>query len=83
MLSNHRLTIVADTVIDDVKIASYGAILNLDTNELSLTNRHIDNEACKTHKEIVRADRTEFEDFAYMIQDTLPPVAKAEDEDAV
>ena len=71
MLNNKRLTIVAETVLDDEKIASYGAILNLDTMELSLTNRHIDKEACKLNKELVRADQAEFEDYAYMVQDQL------------
>ena len=42
MLTNERLTIVAETVLDDVKIASYGAVLNLDNMDLSLTNRYID-----------------------------------------
>ena len=71
MLSNTRITIVADTVVDEAKIASFGAILNLDNMELSLTTRHIDKEACKTHKEIVRADQAEFEDYAYALQDQL------------
>lgn len=71
MLNNTRLTIVAETVLDDEKIASYGAILNLDTMELSLTNRYIDKEACKLNKELVRADQAEFEDYAYMVQDQL------------
>lgn len=71
MLSNTRITIVADTVVDEAKIASFGAILNLDNMELSLTTRHIDKEACKVHKEIVRADQAEFEDYAYALQDQL------------
>lgn len=71
MLSNTRITIVAETVVDDVKIASFGAILNTDTNDLSLTTRHIDKEACKIHKDIVRADQAEFEDYAYNLQDLL------------
>lgn len=71
MLSNHRITIIADTIVDEVKIASYGAILNVENGEMSLTNRHIDNDACKTHKEMVRTDRAEFEDFAYAIQDMI------------
>ena len=79
MLSNQRITIVADTVVDEVKIATYGAILNVETGELSLTNRNIDNEACKVHKDIVRADRAEFEDFAYMIQDNLRAVSETEE----
>lgn len=71
MLNNKRLTIVAETVLGGEKIASYGAILNLDTMELSLTSRHIDKEACKLNKELVRADQAEFEDYAYMLQDRL------------
>ena len=70
-LSNKRLTIIAESVVDDEKIASYGAILDLNNLELSLSNRHIDKEACKTHRDIVRADQAEFEDYAYMIQDQL------------
>lgn len=73
MLNNKRMTIVADTVVDEVKIATYGAILDLVTGELSLTARNIDNNACKIYKDIVRADRAEFEDLAYMMQDTVKP----------
>lgn len=71
MLNNKRITIVAETLLDGEKIASYGAILNLDDMDLSLTSRQIDKEACKFNKEIVRADQAEFEDYAYMIQDLL------------
>lgn len=71
MLTNTRITIVADTVIDEVKIASFGAILNAETNDLSLTARHIDKEACKIHKDVVRADQAAFEDYAYELQDLL------------
>lgn len=79
MLTNKRLTIVAETVVDDVKIASYGAILDLDGMDLSLTNRYIDKEACKIHKDIVREDNRVFEDFAYMIQDQLMASKESED----
>lgn len=68
---NTRITIIADTVVDEVKIASYGVILNAETNGLSLTTRHIDKEACKFHKDIIRADQAEFEDYAYNLQDML------------
>lgn len=71
MLTNHRITIVGDTLIDDVKIASFGAILNMDTMDLSLTTRYIDTEACKNNRDNVRSDQKEFEDFAYNLQDML------------
>lgn len=76
MLGNKRITIVADTVIDDVKVATYGAILDMTTGELAMTNRNVDNHACKIYKDVVRADRAEFEDFAYNLQDTLMTVAE-------
>jgi hypothetical protein len=68
---NKKITIVADTVIDEAKIANYIAVLNVDTGELSIASRNIDNEACKANREVVRADRAEFEDFAYKLQDML------------
>lgn len=71
MLTNKRITIVADTTVDEVKIATYGAILNTETGEMALTARNIDNHACKVYKEMVRTDRAEFEDFAYAIQDAV------------
>lgn len=77
-LSNNRLTIVADTVIDDVKIASYGAILNLDTMGLSLSARHIDEHACKVFRDVVRADRDAFEDFAYEVQEAVAGIKSSE-----
>lgn len=70
-LSNNRLTIMADTVIDDVKIASYGAILNLEDMRLSLNTRNVDEHACKIHRDVVRADRAAFEDFAYEVQEAV------------
>lgn len=70
-LSNNRLTFLADTIVDDVRIATYGAILNLDNMHLSLTARNIDDHACKIYRDTVRADRTAFEDFAYEVQEKI------------
>ena len=71
MLNNKRINILANTVIGEEKIATYGAILNVDTGELSLTSRNIDDEACKANRDMVRADRAEFEDLAYKLQDMI------------
>lgn len=71
MLSNKKISIVADTYIDDEKIAAYGAVLNLDNMELTMTGRYINKEFCKLHRDIVRADQAEFEDYAYALQDKL------------
>ena len=71
MVTNKRISIVGDSIVNEEKIAAFGAVLNPETMELSMTSRYIDKEACKTHKDIVRADQAEFEDYAYMLQDQL------------
>lgn len=71
MLNGTRLTIVTDSVVNDVRIATFGAVLNLEDMELSLTSRHIDKELCKSNRDIVRKDQADFEDYAYDLQDRL------------
>ena len=71
MLNGTRLTIVADSVVNDVRIATFGAVLNLEDMELSLTSRHIDKELCKSNRDVVRKDQADFEDHAYDLQDRL------------
>lgn len=71
MLSNHKISIIADTIVSDVRIASHSASLNVKTAELTMGTRHIDKDACKTHRDTVRADQKEFEDFAYSLQDMV------------
>lgn len=70
MLGKKKITVSADTIVDDVKIATHAAILDVEDNDLSLYTRQIDKAACKEYKEVVRADRAEFEDFAYTLQET-------------
>lgn len=71
MLASMRMTIVADSIVDENRIASFGAVLNLDDMEVSLTNRYIDKEACKTHRDLVRKDQAAFEDMVYGLQDRM------------
>ena len=71
MLNGTRLTIVADSVVNDARIATFGAVLNLEDMELSLTSRHIDKELCKSNRDVVRKDQADFEDYAYDLQDRL------------
>lgn len=73
-LGNNRLTIMADTVVDDVKIATYGAILNLEDMSMSLSARKVDEHACKVFRDVVRADQAKFEDFAYEVQDAVSTI---------
>ena len=71
MLTERRITITAKTVIDDVAIANHGALLNLETNDLSFYGGQLDKDACKEHRDILRADKAAFEDFAYHIQEEV------------
>ena len=71
MLNGTRLTIVADSVVNDIRIATFGAVLNLEDMELSLTSRHIDKDLCKSTRDVVRKDQADFEDYAYDLQDRL------------
>ena len=79
MLNNKRLTILADSVIDGETIASFGAVLSLDKMELSMTDRYVNKAACKEHRDMVRADRVAFEDYAYLVQDKLNEIASSAD----
>lgn len=71
MLDNKRITIVADSFINDERVATFGAVLDTNNMELSMTGRYINKEFCKVYKDIVRADQAEFEDYAYSVQDML------------
>lgn len=78
MLDNKRITIIADTVVDGAKIAAHGAVININNMGMELTSRHIDKDACKTYRDMVRADQAEFEDAAYEIQELLSSMAIAD-----
>lgn len=71
MLDNHKINIIADTVIDGVKVATYSASLDVATDNLTLGVRHVDKESCKLNRDLVREDQKKFEDFAYSLQDML------------
>lgn len=71
MLINKKINILADTILDEKKIATHGAVLDTDKLTVAMSSRNIDNDACKVYRDIVRADRAEFEDFVYDLQDML------------
>lgn len=78
MLNNKRLTIIADSVLYDSettenqeKIASFGAVLDLDTMDVSFTSRYVNKEACKVNRDMVRTDQADFENYVYDLQDQM------------
>ena len=76
MLNNHKISIIAESVVDGVKIASFSASMDANTAELRLGVSHIDREACKNNRNIVRDDQKKFEDFAYSLQDYIKEVTE-------
>lgn len=71
MLANKKVTVVGDSVIEGVKIATYGAIVSNDGSEITLTTRIIDTDAYEANQAAISTDRTEFETFAFTIQKAL------------
>ena len=71
MVTDKKITITAKTVLEETEIANYGAIVNVEKNEVSFYTRFVDKAACKDNRELVRKDQAEFEDFAYSIQDKM------------
>jgi hypothetical protein len=71
MLTKKKISIIAKTIVDEVEIATHSALLDADTGDLSFHTRHDDKAACKEHREVVRADAAEFEDFAYSVQESV------------
>lgn len=74
MLNNHKISIIAESNVDGVKIASFSASLDVKTAELRLGTNYIDREACKNNRDTVRYDQKKFEDFAYSLQDSVKEV---------
>ena len=71
MIANKRISITANTNIGENEIATYGAVIHAETNDISFYTRYVDKDACKDNRDMVRKDQAEFEDFAYSIQESL------------
>lgn len=61
-----------ESIVDDVKIATFRATLNTDNpkNVRFSTVKH-NEDAYKSVREAVRADEAEFEDYVYQMQDNM------------
>lgn len=69
MLSTKKITIEANTVVDEKMIHCHRAIISGD--EVTMLPYQIDKAACKEHRVVVREDQAEFEDYAYDMQEKL------------
>lgn len=67
-----KMVIEGNSVIDGVTVARFFSIIDLaNPKNISLSTRQIDKDACKEHRDTVRADEAEFEDYAYSMQDKI------------
>lgn len=67
-----NITLTGECIIDGVKAEGYTAVINSENPlDMTLSNYQQNKELCKANRAICRADRAEFEDLAYAIQDEM------------
>lgn len=69
MLTSKKITLESRTVVNEVEICKYIAIISEDNSEVTFFTQMLDKAACKEYRDIVRDDRAAFEDWAYELQD--------------
>lgn len=70
MLSGKRnITIEEKSIVKEKEIARFRAII--ENGEVTFLPLMLDKEACKEHREELRKDQAEFEDYIYQLQDSL------------
>lgn len=74
MLEKVKLALTAQTTVDGKVIATHGAVIEADTGAIQFACRQIDAAACEEYRDVVRHDRTEFEDFAYDVKNDIHPM---------
>lgn len=67
-LNNKKLTIAADTIINDTKVVSFGAVMDLATGTMKLFEQRGSDDLMRENRDVIREDRAEFEDFAWAVQ---------------
>ena len=68
-VAKKQIIISAVSVIDEVEVAKFGALMDPETKAVSFNRRVLDDEAYKANRVIVMRDQMEFEDMAYGLQD--------------
>ena len=69
MLNTPKITVTAKSIVNETEIASFGAIFGADESDITFYNKQVDKPACKEHRDIVRADQADFEDYVYSLQE--------------
>ena len=73
-LGNKKISVMADTTVDSVKVATYSATVNVDTTEVTVTTRYTSSDAYEAHKAVIEKDRDEFVVFAMDVQKSVSTV---------
>ena len=73
MIKNKRITIMADSIINENKIATHSASLTPGEGKMSVTSQYLDKDLCETNIEAVKDDQQTFEDYVQNLytSDTL------------
>lgn len=67
MITNKRITIMADSIINDAKIATHSASLTLGEAKMSMTSQYLDKDACEANLEAVKNDQQDFENYVHSL----------------
>lgn len=76
MLAEKKITMEAQTVVDDVAICRHIAVIKSETGTVQFVRSMLDEAACKDNRDTVRADQATFEDAAYEMLDKMTVVAE-------
>lgn len=78
MLNNNKLNLSADSVVNDVKICSFVAVVGLDNFRVQIGERRLNEEAYEEYRDIVSDNRKAFEDLVYGVKNTVKEMAEIE-----
>lgn len=71
-LTTKKVTLEAKSVVDNKEIMGFRAIFEPETKgEVTLLHYQIDKAACKEHRNVIREDQSNFEDYAFAMHEEL------------
>lgn len=76
MLFEKKISMTAKVFVGDAEIANLGAIMDVESGDISFFTRQLDKPLCKKYREQLRTDVASFEDFAYSVQETVQTLNK-------
>lgn len=74
LTKTRKINVEAKCIVDDKEVKGFRAVITSDSEDVSFHHWDIDKAAVKEHRQTVRADQAEFEDYAYKLQETFAAV---------